>query len=271
MQTNIDYFLGADPQIFDEFETDMTSQDYALDMSRMRQNAIDTCVKVVLEAGEQLVGAWSLACPAQGNTLRTLPFEECVLLLTQVALYHCRIDWNTDKVGSFERVDLLDIKEIWQGAYVTSALGSSHLSETKNVGFVVRYADRGPQMRRTNTRSMSIAADAEPQEDDTKDETKHEDSEASESRILAFKALPPRSPPKQGGKSTLADLSELETIKQITSELQKTIAKAFQRDSDGEAEAPKVQEHDVISATDAKKSTGYVESIGYSLKKLVWS
>ncbi|KXT05936.1 hypothetical protein AC578_298 [Pseudocercospora eumusae] len=269
LQTNIDYFLGADPQIFDDFETDMTSQDYALDMTSMRQNAIDMCVKVVLEEpGEKLIGAWTLACPAQGNTLRSLPFEECVLLLTEVALYHCRIDWKTDKVGSFERVDLLDIKEIWQGAYVTSALGSSHLSETRNVGFVVRYADRGPQMRRTNTRSMSIATGAETQEDDSKDETKHEDSEANPSRILAFKALPPRPSPQKSGKDTLADVSELEAIRKVTADLQQTIANAFERDSDGEARAPKVQEHDVISAADAKKSTGYVESIGYSLKRL---
>jgi hypothetical protein len=33
----------------------------------------------------------------------------------------------------------------------------------------------------------------------------------------------------------------------------------------------KVEQKDVISVAEARKSTGYLESIGYSLKKLVWS
>ena len=32
-----------------------------------------------------------------------------------------------------------------------------------------------------------------------------------------------------------------------------------------------VQEKAVISGSDARKATGYVESIGYAMKKLVWS
>lgn len=116
----------------------MTSKDYALDMSNVRKNAIDTCIKVVLEdPKDPLTSAWTLASPKCGNTLGPHDLEECVLLLTQTALYLCRFDWNTEKVGSFEKVDLLDIKEIWRGAYITSALGASHLDETKNFGFVV--------------------------------------------------------------------------------------------------------------------------------------
>jgi hypothetical protein len=32
----------------------------------------------------------------------------------------------------------------------------------------------------------------------------------------------------------------------------------------------KVEDKDVISLTDAKRSTGYVETLAYSMKKLVW-
>lgn len=32
-----------------------------------------------------------------------------------------------------------------------------------------------------------------------------------------------------------------------------------------------VEEKDIISPADAKKSTGYLEQLGYSLKKLVWA
>jgi hypothetical protein len=43
-------------------------------------------------------------------------------------------------------------------------------------------------------------------------------------------------------------------------------------DADKEEEKKlKVEKKDVISVAEAKKSTGYLESLGYSLKKLVWS
>ena len=99
MQTCIDYYLGnATSAIFDDFETDMMSKDYALDTRRIRSNAIETCEKIVLEApSEKLLAGWTLSCPRKTNTLRTLPFEECVVLLTNVAFYFCRFDWNTEK------------------------------------------------------------------------------------------------------------------------------------------------------------------------------
>ncbi|TLD06792.1 hypothetical protein E2P81_ATG10394, partial [Venturia nashicola] len=154
LQTCIDYYLGhAGPNVFDEFETDMMSQDYALDMRRVRQNAIDTCIKIVLEdPKEDLVGGWTLSCPHEANTLRSLPFEECVFLLTDTAIYFCRFDWTTEKVGSFERVELSDVTEIWRGAYITSTLGPTHTDETKNVGFALRYKTNGHALVRTNTR-----------------------------------------------------------------------------------------------------------------------
>ena len=42
-------------------------------------------------------------------------------------------------------------------------------------------------------------------------------------------------------------------------------------DNDNDEQSLRVEERDVISGAEAKKSTGYVESIGYSLKRLVWS
>ncbi|KAF2216520.1 hypothetical protein CERZMDRAFT_109393 [Cercospora zeae-maydis SCOH1-5] len=294
LQTNIDYFLGASPSVFDEFETNMTSQDYALDMGVVRQNAIETCIKLVLEdPNEDLISAWTLSCPRTSNTLRSLPFEDCVILLTAKALYLCRFDWDTDKVGSFERVDLLDVQEIWRGAYITSTLGASHLDETRNHGFALRYTNQGPSTVRTNTRSMSVAptstegatATAEAGGDGPGVESRdmqpdsnrkqHTSPGKGESRVLAFKALPPKQSKSSNSTSDLANLSEVEATKRITDELERAVNKARQQDYgasfDTAKDAVEVRDQDVISASEARKSTSYVESLGYSLKKLVWS
>jgi hypothetical protein len=273
LQTNIDYFLGADHTVFEEFETDMMSHDYALDMSRIRQGAIDTCVKIVLEdPAEDLLSAWTLSCPRQSDTLRSTPFEECVLLLTSNALYFCRFDWDTEKVGSFERVELLDVKEMWRGPYVTTGVGAAHLDETRNYGFVLRYTSHGPATVRTNTRSMSVSEGTTEDKNDGKREKSTADP--IKTRMLAFKALPPRHSTSKAPQDEISALSEVEATRKITDELHGALGKAMQRDrreSFRYADVPRVQERAVVSAAEARKSTSYVESLGYSLKKFVWS
>ncbi|CZT23913.1 related to SAC1-recessive suppressor of secretory defect [Ramularia collo-cygni] len=268
LQTNIDYFLGnAGPSVFDEFETDMMSQDYALDMRNVRQNAIDTCIKIVLEdPKEDFIAGWTLQCPRQSNTLRSMPFEECVLLLTDSALYFCRFDWRTEKVGSFERVDLLDIKALWRGTYITSTLGEAHLDAKKNVGFALKYQSLGPTVR-TNTRSMSVSDGLEAAEGKDKKTSTGKD----QSIVLAFKALPPKASAAMD-KHAVADMNEIDSVKHICEEIRRTRNTALQRSSEEiKDENVEIEERDIISAADARKSTSYVESLGYSLKKLVWS
>lgn len=276
LQLNIDFFLGnVGPTAFDNFESDMIGKDYALDMGRIRQNAIDSCIKIVLEdPKEDLLAAWTLSCPHEANKLRSLPFEECVLLLTDAALYFCRFDWDAEKVGSFERVELLDIIEIWRGAYITNTLGPTHTDEAKNVGFALRYKTSGQAVVRTNTRALQNENAVE-DENSSKDEVKEQDQlQKVESRLLAFKVLPPSSSAVKNEEEE-AGMSEQELAQHISNELQRSIVSAArtQRGIDHlELEKlPHVDEKDVISVADARKRTGYVESIGYSLKKLVWS
>ena len=284
LQTCIDYYLGnAGPGVFDEFETDMMSKDYALDTRRIRQNAIDTCIKIVLEdPNEDLLSGWTLICPHESNTLRTLPFEECVVLLTDSAFYFCRFDWDTEKVGSFERVELVDLTEIWRGAYVTSALGPTHLDEEKNVGFAVRYKVTARGVVRTNTRSLSVSEPVPSEKEHEKedktekadDTDKEEEPKEGETRFLAFKALPPKSSAAKDDSDELAAMSEIEVVKHICDEVRKATLVAERRERAGQPgpdKTPQVEERDVISVVDARKSTGYMESIGYSLKRLVWS
>lgn len=278
LQTCVDFWLGnAGSTVFEEFETDMMNQDYALDMSRIRQSAIETCVRIVLEDPADMISGWTLSCPANANTLRSLPFEECIVLLTDSALYFCRFDWDTEKVGSFERVDLVDIEQINYGTYITSTLGPTHMDERHNVGFVVKYSPPTNATIRTNTRSLANEKEAP----NAGEDGKKTDIKAAESRVLAFKALPPRNSAAKG-RNTGGEMSEVEMVKQICEEIVRLGNKALDRESmsAGDAEEAgkaaterklQVEQKDVISVGEAKKSTGYLESLGYSLKKLVWS
>jgi hypothetical protein len=266
LQTNIDYWLGnAGHEIFDEFETDMMTKDYALDIRRIRQHAIDTCAKMVIEdVDEVLLSGWTLSCPKKSNTIRTLPFEECVVLLTKKAFYFCRFEWDTEKVGSFEKVNLEDISEIWRGAYITSALGPTHLDESKNYGFALRYTTTGKSIIRQNTRSLENEEETTNENADKSELEKQAEPEKDESRLLAFKALPPGSSASKDDAEGVESRSEVDLIQHICDQLRNAMK--------GQTRTlPEVEERDVISAAEARKNTGYMESIGYSLKRLVWS
>ncbi|KAL1304321.1 hypothetical protein AAFC00_000723 [Neodothiora populina] len=222
LQTCISYYLGeAGLSVFEEFETNMMTRDPSLNLSKVRESAIETCTRIVLEDPdeEDFFAGWTLACPANSEHLRSLPFEECILLLTDRALYFCRFDWTTEKLASFERVDLLEIEGLEWGAYVTSTLNARNMDEDHNVGFVVRYRPikNSHAMVRTNTRSLDNEKRAEviDEEADTRREQVVEapktDEEATDPkakantkndkiddkkprpdvRTLAFKALPP--------------------------------------------------------------------------------
>lgn len=283
MQACIDYYLGnAGSKVFEEFEADMMSQDYALDMRRVRQNGIETCVKIVLEdAHEELKAGWTLSCPKDSNTLRTLPFEECVLLLTHTDLFFCRFDWNTEKVSLFERIDLRDVVAMWRGAYVTSGLGEVHLDEQRNVGFVLRYKSaNGRGIVRRNTRTFGNeeatenASLSENCNVDGEQASKEETSRISnedETRLLAFKAVPPQASASQGATRAADQMSEVEIVEHICAEIYKIMAPLRMQEGDKKEDVPGIEEKAVISAAEAKKATGYIESIGYGLKRMVWS
>ena len=250
------------------------SKDYALDMRRIRQSAIDTCIQIVLEdPHEDLIAGWTLSCPGKSNTLRTLPFQECVLLLTSAAIYFCRFDWDAEKVASFERVDLLDVSEMWRGVYITSALGSTNLDETKNVGFALRYKATEKSIVRRDTRSLQNEGEAE--EEIENDEKSKKQDETTNEKLLAFKILPPESSAATDDGVDLANINEVDLSKHIDGKIENAVKKAFLKDRGFDHlsldQIPQVQEKDIVSVVEAKKNTGYLESIGYSMKRLVWS
>ncbi|KAH6644755.1 SacI homology domain-containing protein [Boeremia exigua] len=270
-QAVIDYLLGrATDTIFAEFEADMKSSDYFVDVRKVRQAAIERCAaRVIEDEDEDLLHGWTLSVPTSANHVKTSTFEEAVLLLTGKALYFCRLDWGTEKVSEFEHIALENVQGLIRGVYITSTLAQRHTDAEKNVGFVIRFrADAESELIRRNTRALDSGAANDEQKRDEK-KTKSE-----EGRFLAFKALPPRSSvPSEGEKVE----NEVDVVREICEEVvrvankAKKVAPGPETDSSAsEGRVLQIEEKDIISLADAKKSTGYLEQIGYSLKKLVW-
>jgi hypothetical protein len=277
-QALIDYLLGrATDTIFAEFEADMKSSDYFIDMRKVRQQAIDRSAGIVIEdKDEDLIHGWTLSVPTAVNQVKTATFEEAVLLLTDKALYFCRLDWGTEKVREFERIQLENVQGLMRGVYVTSTLAQRHMDTDKNVGFVIRYkAESSGGLVRRNTRALDSGAD-ELREQDAKKQQKPADT----GRFLAFKALPPRSNISSSDAPETPD-NEVELVKSVCEEIARVANKAQGKwnvpdtaqeglDYEGQHRQLAVEEKDIISLADAKKTTGYLEQIEYSLKKLVW-
>jgi len=346
-QAAIDYLLGiVTEDVFFEFENTMTTADPAIDIDRARQSAIHGAANVVIERGEELVSGYALASPAYPNTLRTYPFEETLLLLTEAAVYFVRFDWATEKVQRFERVGLERLVGVTWGAYVTETNTKRQIDGRRNVGFVVRYrmgeADEGVRVftRSLETSSDSAAAEAvlseqagsesakapkeeaqatntagqedkqaehdepntntvainptkiksqkpaQPKDAQASKASTFKDSASSthdEIRFHAFKALPVRSQPSSS-PAKKQQQGERDSIQHICDEIERLVMRRLAQDKDDKTEAKEqveegsetaekvfeLVEGDIISPDEARRSTGYLETLGYSLKKLVW-
>lgn len=270
-QAVIDVLLGnVTPKIFDDFEATMMTADPGISIDKLRQNAIDTCSKIVLQQpDEDLIHGWAMLTPSQANTLRTLPFEEAILLLTDRAIYGCKFDWNTEKVASFERIDLRSIKKIHYGTYITSTLTEAQMDENLNVGLVVSYVPGKDSIKRVNTRSLQISTDCQ-----TADQSETADNSAilswlrsrnaATSQCMAMKVIPNRSLADEQ-----IDSCPLATVQRICSEIQRAVMDSIGREEASEIDL--VEKADIISLVEARSRTGYLEQIGHSLKKLVWT
>ncbi|KAI5860212.1 SacI homology domain-containing protein [Durotheca rogersii] len=310
-QAAIDFFLGnVSSMVFDEFEATMMSKDPGVSMSEMREQAIETSRNIAIgDDKEDFIGGWILSSPHVSDTIKALPFEEVVLLLTDTALYLCRFDWKLDKVSSFERVDLAHIVGIKVGTYITSTISPAEADESRNVGIVITYEPGKFDIKRTNTRSLSSTSgwSEQPSEQDT---TSADNPPAAPSSILnqgIFGAI--ASKPQQGVTTTTprklalkalhakTAISNARDVKRITEEGQiNVVATEIERlvllnqpppptssrgDDEGggkgkgidSRQQPKsiIERGDIISLAEAKKSTGILEQWAHGIKKLVWA
>ncbi|KAI0443698.1 SacI homology domain-containing protein [Xylaria telfairii] len=285
-QAAIDFFLGnVTSLIFDEFEASMKTKDPGVSMSKMREFAIETSQKIAIENDkEDFIGGWTVLSPHASDTIKASPFEEVILLLTDVALYLCRFDWNLDKVSSFERVDLAHIIGITVGTYITSTISPTQADEKKNVGIVVTYEPGHTDVKRTNTRSLSSLPGEERKSGGggagsiLSSMTGNKSTEEKEARKkIAFKALYSHTAisEAQGVKR----LTEVEQVNIIAAEIERLVLAGRPpppdtRGSDGGREGERtglIKRENIISLEDAKKSTSLLEQLGHTIKKLVWA
>lgn len=269
-QAVIDVLLGnVSANVFADFETTMMSADPGISIEKIREHAIETCRKIVIQApDEDLVHAWPVLTPAQTNTLRTLPFEESVLLLTDAAIYSCKFDWTTEKVLAYEKIDLRAITSIHYGTYITSTFTERQTDEAANVGIAVLYTPGKGSIIRVNTRSLGNAFE----EDTTTQKTGKDEASAGigswlgsrsqpSSQTLALKLI--SDDPGQELDTGKAKSSLLDSAQQICEEIQRAIST--------DKSLKMVEKTDIISLEEARKRVGYLEHLSHSIKKFVWT
>ncbi|KAH9220887.1 SacI homology domain-containing protein [Leptodontidium sp. 2 PMI_412] len=278
-QAAIDFLLGnVTSVVFEDFEANLMSSDPGVSMQKMRQHAIENSQKlVVADEHEEFIGGWTLLTPQLPNTIKSLPFEESILLLTDAGLYSVRFDWDMEKVSSFERIDLQHISHITYGTYITSTLSAAQVDEQHNVGFVIKYEAGADDITRVNTRSMSnIQSRAETDllagssvsgpQSIFKSFTGPATPTAPELTVLALKAVPVRS----AVAGNEPRLSEIEQVKGICFEIERMILLGQVVELGTERKSI-VESGDIISLSEARKSTGLLEQLTHSIKKLVWA
>lgn len=278
-QACIDYLLGnVSTHVFDEFAIELQTTDPGISVGKIRQNAIDTSCKIVISSpSEEFLGGWTMLTPREPNTLRTLPFEESVLLLTDAAVYSCRFDWETDKVLSFERIDLRSISRIHYGTYITSILTDGQSDERSNVGLVIAYRDGDENALRVNTRSLQTNVRPENVEAMTSSNGEWDlvswlrGTKRATTRFVAFKSLPVANvvaSPRLGPSGGVGNVRELDRVRTICHDIERAMVTGEGQNVDS---VSVVEQMDIISLADAKKRTGILEYLVYDIKKLVWA
>ncbi|KAH9906631.1 SacI homology domain-containing protein [Xylariomycetidae sp. FL2044] len=292
-QAAIDFFLGnVTSLVFDEFESTMMTKDPAVSMTKLREQAVETSQKIAIEdEQEDFTAGWTILSPHMSNTVRSFPFEEVVLLLTDRALYLCRFDWKLDKVQSFERVDLAHIVGIKVGTYITSTVSPAQADLSKNVGLVITYEPGKSDIKRTNTRSldnMSSPSGKTSGKEGMIDGPTPAPAAASgvlnQGILSAFTGRPQAQPPRKialkatyshtsiAGETRLRRMTEKEQVDTIATEIERLVFKSQPHYQEGSS-YPKsiIEKGDIISLEEARRSTGLFEQLGHSIKKLVWA
>jgi Inositol phosphatase len=171
-------------------------------------------------------------------------------------------------VLAFEKIDLRAITSIHYGTYVTSTFTERQMDEAENVGIAVLYTPGKGSVMRVNTRSLQSSLD--------EDTTTHKGSKEEQSsgisswlgsrpqplsQTMALKLI--SNDTGQQMDAGKANNSLLDSAQQICEEIQRAIS--------GDKDLKMVEKTDIISLEDARKRVGYLEQIGHSIKKLVWT
>lgn len=304
LQATIDFLLGnVTALVFEEFEATMMTQDPAVSMQKLREQAIELCQKRVVEdESEDFIGGWAMLTPGVPDSVKAQTFDEAVLLLTDAALYLCRFDWSLDKVSSFERVELAHVQRIRFGTYITSTISPSQVDELRNVGLVVEYTPGSNDITRINTRSLSsMSSPLKARPNKGSGSTTTSDGPSGFAGLLGRRPQPP--PARKialkalyattsiadqalregaaaagggsggGGSGAAARPTEIQQVVTVAAEIERLAVQAQPVRFEGKKAEDRglVEKADIISLAEARRSTGLLEQLGHSIKKLVWA
>ncbi|KAJ2437315.1 hypothetical protein GGF42_008671, partial [Coemansia sp. RSA 2424] len=147
-QSVLDFALG-NQKASDVFRTiiDLRSRepDYALQLSRTREAAIEASIAIVVHDGECVLLACIVHTPMALNTLRVRETADAVMVLTDAAVYLCSYDYQLEKVSQFQRIELAGVTKVQHGAYITDTLAPHSLDAIHNHGVVLYFATAAAQ------------------------------------------------------------------------------------------------------------------------------
>ncbi|TFK92292.1 hypothetical protein K466DRAFT_659372 [Polyporus arcularius HHB13444] len=297
-QAVIDFMLGnRTTSVFSEFLLKLQSTDPRdlIRITKIRQDAIATCVSRVLPEGERLLSGWTLFAPEELNTKVGDKFEEKVLLLSAKALYIISYDYTLEKVKMYTRVPLGDIVGISKGAYILSPLEEASRDPLQNAGFVVTWHNTQDQDTRVTSYSMRNSVDltTPPASPAPAASSRFSLSLASRkntaplSQILsdaaapaagqdtifaAFKALPvdPARSRRENG-SFIQSEDELSSAKNCKEAVDMIVDAIRQACLDiGNDHQDFITEADVVSLAEAQRMTSVYAKMEYGVKRLLW-
>ncbi|TBU49147.1 SacI homology domain-containing protein [Dichomitus squalens] len=296
-QAVIDFMLGnRTTSVFAEFLLKLQSTDPRdlIRITKIRADAIATCVSRVLPEGERLLSGWTLFAPEELNTKVGDKFEEKVMLLSAKALYIISYDYTLEKVKMYTRVPLGDIAGITKGAYILSPLEEASRDPLQNAGFVVSWHNTQAQDTRVTSYSIrnSLDLSTPPTSPTTATSprlslTAPRKSTLPLSRILsdaaapvagqetifaAFKALPvdPARSRRENG-SFIQSQDELSNAKNCKEAVDMIVEAIRQACHDiGNEHRDFISEGDVVSLAEAQRMTSVYAKMEYGVKRLLW-
>ncbi|KAJ2655727.1 hypothetical protein IWW48_005395 [Coemansia sp. RSA 1200] len=110
--------------------------DQAIQLTRARQAAIEASTAIVVNDGEVIHVACIVQSSLSLNTARTCEEADAVLILTDLAVYICRYHYQMEKVTEFLSIDLVRLRAIQHGAYITDTKTPQSLDPAYNHGIV---------------------------------------------------------------------------------------------------------------------------------------
>lgn len=144
-QAVIDYIQGvAGEDCFDLFEQEMQVSDPAFEIASLRENAIEiTQCLVVASEKERVLGGWWLMTPVKPNTLRCVKVKDCIIIITNEAIYVCDFEIVSEKVTDYRRIPREAILGIQVGEYFGEILSKLSRLPEKNQGLIIQYNPQG--------------------------------------------------------------------------------------------------------------------------------